>query len=219
MKNLDFRSVLNAEQFAVVTAPDGPMLVLAAAGTGKTRTLVYRMAWLVGKGVPVDRILLLTFTNRAAGEMLRRAERAVGTGIAGLWGGTFHHMANRMLRRYGRKIGYAPDFAILDRDDSRSLVGECVKDRGLKSKDFPRKEVLLSLFSMAANTESKLEDILWDRFEGHEVAPEDILTVEDGPSTKPPEHISAMEAKRQYFQARKDWIAGGKKGNAPVPPE
>lgn len=177
MKDFDFEAVLNAEQYAAVTAPCGPMLVLAAAGTGKTRTLIYRMAWLVHGGVSAERILLLTFTNRAAGEMLRRAEEVVGTGVAGLWGGTFHHMANRVLRRYGRKLGYSPDFTILDRDDSRTLVGECVKELGFKSREFPRKEVLLSLFSMAANTESPLEDILQQRFEGHEAAPDDILKV------------------------------------------
>jgi len=177
MKDFDFREALNDEQYAAVTAPDGPLLVLAAAGTGKTRTLVYRMAWLVRQGVSAERILLLTFTNRAAKEMLRRAEKVVGGGVAGIWGGTFHHMANRILRRYGRHVGYPSDFNILDRDDSRTLIAECVKSLGLNRKDFPRKDVLQSLFSAAANTEKALEDIASSRFDGHATDPADIMAV------------------------------------------
>ena len=86
---------LNPEQRAAVEAPDGPLLVLAAAGTGKTRTLVHRLAWLVERGIPPGRILLLTFTNRAAREMLERAVGLVGSRVSGFWGGTFHHMSNR----------------------------------------------------------------------------------------------------------------------------
>ena len=97
---IDFAKALNAEQLATVTAPDGPLFVLAAAGTGKTRTLVYRVAYLVQKGIDARRILLLTFTNRAAREMLERAQALVGGSVGGLWGGTFHHMANRILRRH-----------------------------------------------------------------------------------------------------------------------
>ena len=87
---IDFAKVLNPEQCAAATAPDGPLLVLAAAGTGKTRTLVHRVAYLVEQGVPAERILLLTFTNRAAREMLERAEAVVGDLAHSVWSGTFH---------------------------------------------------------------------------------------------------------------------------------
>ena len=177
MNESDFRDLLNKEQFMAATAPDGPLLVLAAAGTGKTRTLVYRMAWLVNQGVPADRILLLTFTNKAAREMLERAREIIGTGVAGLWGGTFHHMANRILRRYGQHLGYRSDFAILDRDDARTIVGNCIKDFKFSSKDFPRKDVLLSLFSAGTNGKQSVEDLVFDRFDGHAVDPADVMRV------------------------------------------
>jgi superfamily I DNA/RNA helicase len=102
---IDFENELNEEQLAAVQAPDGPVLIIAAAGTGKTRTLTYRVAWLVERGIDPTRILLLTFTNKAAREMLERAQALVGEAVGGLWGGTFHHMANRMLRRHAMRAG------------------------------------------------------------------------------------------------------------------
>ena len=127
MPKIDYAAELNAEQLAAVTAPDGPLLVLAAAGTGKTRTLVYRVAYLVERGVDPRHILLLTFTNRAAREMMERAAVVAGPGVGGVWGGTFHHMANRVLRPYAERLGYGSDYAIIDRDDSKSLVANCIK--------------------------------------------------------------------------------------------
>lgn len=163
MSKIDFEKDLNKEQAAVATADDGIQLVLAAAGTGKTRTLVYRVAYLVEKGINPEGILLLTFTNRAAREMTERAESLVGAGVSGMWGGTFHHMANRILRRHARLIGYGSDYTILDRDDSQTLVLNCVKDLGLHSKEFPKSRVLLSLFSSSANTETPVEAIIRER--------------------------------------------------------
>lgn len=174
---IDFKSVLNEQQYAAVTAPDGPLLVLAAAGTGKTRTLVHRVAFLVERGITPDRLLLLTFTNRAAGEMLERAQDLVGGGVGGIWAGTFHHMANRMLRRHASLIGFQSDYVILDRDDSRSLVSGCVKDRKLKTKDFPKPDVLLSLFGTAANTCEPLADVLERRFSATNGYEDDILKI------------------------------------------
>ena len=147
---IDFAKVLNPEQCAAATAPDGPMLVLAAAGTGKTRTLVHRVAYLVERGVPPERILLLTFTNRAAREMLERAENLV-PGMGGVWSGTFHHVCARLLRQYGSCLGYKPGFAILDEDDQKKLMGQCIKDVVGNAKDFPKKEMLLKLVGDAAN--------------------------------------------------------------------
>ncbi|MBM4149616.1 MAG: hypothetical protein FJ224_11345, partial [Lentisphaerae bacterium] len=174
---IDFRNSLNPEQYAAATAPDGPALVLAAAGTGKTRTLVHRVAFLVERGVSADRILLLTFTNRAAKEMLERARALAGDGAGGIWGGTFHHMANRLLRRHAPLVGYKSDFTILDRDDAESLIAECVKQRNLNRKEFPKKDVLMGIFSAAANRDKPIGPSLEARFDGTEVDPDDVLLV------------------------------------------
>ena len=155
----DFEKVLNPEQYAAATASDGPMLVLAAAGTGKTRTLVHRVAFLVENGVPPERILLLTFTNRAAREMLERAETLV-PGMGGVWSGTFHHVCARFLRQYGSSLGYKPGFTILDEDDQKKLMGQCIKENVESVNDFPKKEFLLKLVSDAANSERSLEKLI-----------------------------------------------------------
>ncbi len=156
---IDFSSQLNPEQCAAATAPDGPMLVLAAAGTGKTRTLVHRVAYLVERGVPPWRILLLTFTNRAAREMLERAEQ-VCPGVTGIWGGTFHSVCARLLRRYGSFLGYRSDFTILDDDDQKKLMGQCVKDLVKNAKEFLKPAMLLHFLSEAANREKDLETVV-----------------------------------------------------------
>lgn len=173
----DFKALLNAAQYEAVTAPDGPLLVLAAAGTGKTRALVYRVAYLVEKNVPADAILLLTFTNRAASEMLDRAADRVGTRAGGVWGGTFHHVANRMLRRFATRLKYEPNFVIIDRDDSRAMVSQCVKDLKVNSKAFPKRELLLSWFGQAANREVSVEAVLETRAADVDVNPADVVRV------------------------------------------
>ncbi len=177
MAQIDFERELNPEQLAAVTAPDGPLFVLAAAGTGKTRTLVYRVAYLLSRGADPRRLLLLTFTNRAAKEMLARAEALVSQGVGGMWGGTFHHMANRILRRTAHLIGYTADFTILDADDSRTLMRECLADLKLKSREFPKPEVLLALFSAAANRRLDIEEVVRERFENHPVDEADVMRV------------------------------------------
>ena len=156
---IDFAKVLNPEQCAAATAPDGPLLVLAAAGTGKTRTLVHRVAYLVEQGVPAERILLLTFTNRAAREMLERAEKLVPS-VGGIWSGTFHHVCARFLRRYGSFLGYRPGFAILDEDDQKKLMNECIKALVKTPKDFVKKELLLKMLSDAKNRERPFEAVV-----------------------------------------------------------
>ena len=179
MNPVDFEHELNNEQLAAVQAPDGPALVIAAAGTGKTRTLTYRVAWLVEKDIDPSRILLLTFTNRAAKEMLARAEGLVGSAVGGLWGGTFHHMANRLLRVHADQIGYQADYTILDQDDSKSLVRACASEMDLLGKHFPKPEVLLSVFSLAANMDVPAEDVAHKRFDEHEVNIDDVLRVHE----------------------------------------
>ena len=142
--DLHLDQVLNGEQLAAVTAPDGPVLVIAAAGTGKTRTLTYRMAWLVcERGVDPWNILLLTFTNRAAREMLDRAGRLIGEMEGNTWGGTFHHVACRMLRQHAERIGFEPNFTILDQDDATRLIKACMAEKGFKAKKPAGKKALV----------------------------------------------------------------------------
>ena len=174
---IDFAKDLNEEQLAAVMAPDGPVLVIAAAGTGKTRTLTYRVAHLVERGIDPRRILLLTFTNRAAQEMLERARGLVGEAVGGLWGGTFHHLANRMLRQHSDLLGYGGDYTILDQDDSRSLVKKCTEVLNLQDKHFPKPDVLLSLFGLASSREAPLDQTVQARFGGFEVSTHDVLRV------------------------------------------
>src|SRR6266568_7668818 len=107
---IDYAGELNEQQHAAVTAPPGPALVIAGAGSGKTRTLTYRVAYLLEQGVPADRILLLTFTNKAAGEMMRRVANLLPNDISGLWGGTFHSVGNRLMRRHPEAAGFAAGF-------------------------------------------------------------------------------------------------------------
>src|SRR3989338_6283393 len=119
---IDYQANLNGEQLEAVQHGDGPCLVLAGAGTGKTRTITYRVAYLLESGVPAENILLLTFTNKAAREMLSRVEALVGASTRGLWVGTFHSVANRILRVYANQIGHTSNFTILDQEDAKALV-------------------------------------------------------------------------------------------------
>jgi len=174
---IDFAQELNGEQQAAVQAADGPVLVIAAAGTGKTRTLTYRVAHLVEQGIPAERILLLTFTNRAAQEMLDRARGLVGTAVGGLWGGTFHHLANRILRRHSDALGYSREYSILDQDDARRLIKSCIDELGVGGKHFPKADVLLGLISLASGKNEPVFELAMDRFEHHPVNVEDIERV------------------------------------------
>ncbi len=190
--SIAFDQELNAEQLAAVQAPDGPVLIIAAAGTGKTRTLTYRVAWLVERGIDPTRILLLTFTNKAAREMLDRAQSLVGEAVGGLWGGTFHHMANRMLRRYATALGYGNDYTILDQDDARSLVRSAADELNLVGKHFPKPDVLLSVFGLAYSREVPVLTIAHQRFDGHEINVNDVERVATAYAQKKRE-LNAMD--------------------------
>jgi len=159
---IDYARELNAQQLAAVTAPEGPALVIAGAGAGKTRTLTYRVAWLVEQGVPPDRILLLTFTNKAAKEMMRRVEDLLGSDVSQIWGGTFHSVGARILRRHAEVLGWRPDFTILDREDAKDLIQACVDEADIDVKEtrFPKPDVLGDIFSMAVNTGRSLAETL-----------------------------------------------------------
>jgi len=164
--SLDYAAALNQQQLAAVTAADGPSLVIAGAGSGKTRTLIYRVAYLIDKGVDPTSILLLTFTRKAAQEMLQRAGLLIGARSERVAGGTFHSVANMLLRRYGRPIGLEPGFTILDRGDAEDLIALIRNQLGLNEKDkrFPRKGTIAEIFSKCENTLASLEDVLLGEF-------------------------------------------------------
>jgi len=163
---IDFAAELNAQQCAAVTAPPGPALVIAGAGSGKTRTLTYRVAYLLENGIPTTNILLLTFTNKAAREMLDRVANLLPNDISGLWGGTFHSIGNRMLRRHATEAGFAPGFSIMDREDQQDILDAVIATLGLDPKDkrFPKGEVLADVYSYAINTGKSIEDVLIDKY-------------------------------------------------------
>ena len=162
----DFSAELNPQQVAAATHTDGPLLIIAGAGTGKTRTLVYRVAHLIERGVAAERILLLTFTRRAAQEMLSRVERLVGSSSKRVHGGTFHATAHRLLRRYGPAAGLAKDFTIMDQGDSADLMqlSRAQLGYGAKTKRFPKKESLQYFYSRHINTGISVEDIIRDEY-------------------------------------------------------
>lgn len=154
---------LNPAQLAAVTADPGPVLVVAGAGTGKTLTLACRVAYLINQGVPPGRILLLTFTRRAAREMLERARRITGRdSTQKVWGGTFHAVANRLLRLHGRSIGLRPDFTITDQADAADVMNLVRNDLGLgrSERRFPRKDTLAAIYSRTVNTGVRLREVL-----------------------------------------------------------
>ena len=176
---IDYARELNAQQLAAVTAEPGPALVIAGAGAGKTRTLTYRVAWLIEHGIAPDRILLLTFTNKAAKEMMRRVGDLLGNDVSQLWGGTFHSVGARILRKHAAVLGWRPDFTILDREDAKDLVQACVDEAGIEVKEtrFPKPDVLGDIFSMALNTGRSITETLardYDHFAPLAVQIEDI---------------------------------------------
>jgi DNA helicase-2/ATP-dependent DNA helicase PcrA len=164
---IDYAQELNEQQLAAVTAPPGPSLVIAGAGSGKTRTLIYRVAYLLEQGIAPDRMLLLTFTNKAAREMMRRVADLLGEELGPLWGGTFHSIGNRLLRRHADVLGFQRDFSILDREDAKDFIGSCIAESDIDPKvmRFPKPEVLAELFSFAINTQKSVEQILNEQFE------------------------------------------------------
>jgi DNA helicase II / ATP-dependent DNA helicase PcrA len=164
--HIDYVAELNEQQLAAVTAPPGPILVIAGAGSGKTRTLTYRVAYLLENGIDSRNILLLTFTNKAAREMLNRVASLLPVDASGLWGGTFHSVGNRILRRHGTALGYSSGFTIMDREDQKDLINTVVASAGIDPKEirFPKGDVLAEIFSFVVNTEMPLEALLAEKF-------------------------------------------------------
>ena len=164
--NIDYASELNEQQLAAVTASPGPLLVIAGAGSGKTRTLTYRVAYLLENGIDPRNILLLTFTNKAARQMVDRVANLLPVDSSGLWGGTFHSIGNRMLRRHGSALGYSSGFSIMDREDQKDLINTVVAAAGINPKEmrFPKGDVLAEIFSFVINTETPIDALLAEKF-------------------------------------------------------
>ncbi|HTH52095.1 MAG TPA: ATP-dependent helicase, partial [Pyrinomonadaceae bacterium] len=176
-----YRSELNEEQFRVVTAPPKAALVVAGAGSGKTRAITYRVAYLIEHGVSPQRILLATFTNRAAKEMLRRVEQLTGSqNVHRTWGGTFHRIANLILRRHAVSIGFNPNYSILDSEDARDFINVCIDDASIdtKRRRFPKAEVIQGIISYANNTDQPIEDVIVRQYPYFEMLTEQIQRVD-----------------------------------------
>ena len=178
---IDYEAELNDAQRAAVTALPGPALVIAGAGSGKTRTLTYRVAYLLEQGVPADRILLLTFTNKAAKEMMGRVTDLIGQDMSELWGGTFHSIGHRVLRRHAETLGFNRSFTIQDREDAKGLVNACIAEAEIdvKAPRFPKPDVVGDLGSLAINKQQTVREVIEDRypwFEPLSAQIEDVLT-------------------------------------------
>ncbi|MEI7939864.1 MAG: UvrD-helicase domain-containing protein [Verrucomicrobiota bacterium] len=183
---IDYARELNEQQYAAVTAPPGPSLVIAGAGSGKTRTLTYRVAYLLEQGIPADRILLLTFTNKAAKEMMRRVADLLGQELASLWGGTFHGIGNRILRQHASLLGYQRDFTIMDREDAKHLITTCVAESevDVKATRFPKAEVLGDIFSLAVNTHKTIAEVLRDSYDYFEHLAPQVANIQQRYATR-----------------------------------
>jgi DNA helicase-2/ATP-dependent DNA helicase PcrA len=164
--SIDYRAALNDQQYQAVTSGPGPALVLAGAGSGKTRTLTYRVAWLLDNGVEPESILLLTFTNKAAREMLARVAALLPLETRAIWGGTFHSIGNRLLRRHVREIGFQRGFSIMDREDQEDLLSAVIDSSGIDTKQvrFPTAEVLGDIYSFALNTDRPVAQVIAEKY-------------------------------------------------------
>ena len=176
-----YKSELNEEQFRAVTAKPQASLVVAGAGTGKTRVITYRVAYLIEQGISPQRILLATFTNRASREMLRRVEGLTGSqNVHRVWGGTFHRIANLILRRHAVSIGYDQNYSILDSEDVKDLINASIDEAVIdtKAKRFPKAEVLQDVFSYANNTDLPIENVIVGKYPYFEMLTAQIKRVE-----------------------------------------
>ncbi len=176
-----YRAELNDEQFAVVTAQPKAALVVAGAGTGKTRAITYRVAYLIERGVSPQRILLATFTNRASKEMLRRVESLTGSqNVHRVWGGTFHRIANQILRRHAVSIGFDSNYSILDSEDASDFISVCIDEASIdtKAKRFPKPDVILGIISYANNTDLPIENVIVGKYPYFESLTHEIKRIE-----------------------------------------
>jgi DNA helicase-2/ATP-dependent DNA helicase PcrA len=177
--SIDYRNLLNPAQYEAVTSVNGPHLIIAGAGTGKTRTVTFRVAYLVELGVKPESILLLTFTRRAAQEMLRRASTLLDSRCEKVAGGTFHSFANTVLRQYAPLINFESSFTILDQGDSEDVVNLLRTQMKLDTRErrFPRKQTLFDIFSKSVNTVSSIKHILQEEYPHFEDYLEEITAL------------------------------------------
>ncbi len=163
---VDYASQLNPQQLEAVTAEGGPILVIAGAGSGKTRTVTYRVAWLIESGVPAERILLVTFTNKAAREMLHRVEILVGGQARKIWGGTFHHIGNLLLRRHAHLLGDGNNYIIIDREDSKDLLDVCLTDLKIDTRKerFPKGAILSDILGLSLNAQRGIHEVVEKKY-------------------------------------------------------
>ncbi len=164
--NIDYTTALNKQQHAAVTSAPGAALVIAGAGSGKTRTLTYRVSWLLEQGYAAEQILLLTFTNKAAREMLERVNALLPGRASNLWGGTFHSIGHRILRQHSEMLGYPKNFTIMDRNDQEDLLESVITRKALRGADkrFPKANVLAEIISLCSNTGETLHALLLRRY-------------------------------------------------------
>jgi len=176
---IHYEEALNPSQLDAVTYTRGPLLIIAGAGSGKTRTLTYRVARLVEEGVHPGSILLLTFTRKAASEMLKRASDLLDRRCENVAGGTFHSFANLTLRRYAAALGFNSGFSIIDRPDTESLISLLRKEfgYGTQFRSFPKKQTLANIFSRAVNKSMPVEDVILDAYPHFEPFLDEIVTL------------------------------------------
>jgi len=179
---IDYPAALNAEQYAAVSSPPGRALVIAGAGSGKTRTLTYRVAWLLDHGLDARQVLLLTFTNKASSEMTERVRELVPHDTSALWAGTFHSIGSRILRRHAEDLGFTRSYSILDRDDQKSMLNAVIAACNFDTRErrFPKADVLASIFSLVENTGESLEELIDKRYENFYEWREEIEQVRNG---------------------------------------
>ena len=192
IKRVNYEAELNPQQLEVVVTGDGPVLVIAGAGSGKTRAIVYRVSWLLESGINPSEILLVTFTNKAAREMLHRVALLTQIEVNQLWGGTFHHVGNRLLRPYARQLGLNSNFTILDQGDSKDLLTACVSElHGEKKiKQFPSADILQDIISYSINTTNPLDAVIRLRYPHLE-----------------PSIVSILDIARRYHEKKKEMNA------------
>jgi DNA helicase-2/ATP-dependent DNA helicase PcrA len=176
---INYQQELNPSQYEAVSAVNGAYLIIAGAGTGKTRTLVFRVARLIELGYDPNSILLLTFTRKAANEMLKRASVLLDDRCSKIRGGTFHSFANITLRKYSKAAGLESNFTILDQGDSQDIINLIRSQEGLISKErrFPKKETLNKIYSLSANTERPVELIIEEEYPHFIMEIDEILKV------------------------------------------
>jgi DNA helicase-2/ATP-dependent DNA helicase PcrA len=188
--SIPYHKVLNPAQLAAATFGRGPLLVVAGAGSGKTRTLIYRVAKLVEDGIPPEAILLLSFTRKASQEMLKRAALLLDLRCQRVAGGTFHSFANTVLKRYARKIGFAHGYSIIDRADAEALISMIRKEleASKESRDLPRKSTLANIFSRSINKGISIEEVIYEDYPQFENELDRILTLRDMYQARKCEH-------------------------------